>query len=140
MIGVGGRIPVDFQRLVECAPQVAQLDALGEAVANEDVILAPACSVSPFPHAHLTVETINGEKMDTYMRWLAIAYGVTLTTHPVVAVPCGRDALGLPFGIQVVGRMGQDARLIDIAHSLERAMAADTELARPLPDLDRLTR
>ena len=105
-----------------------------------DVLLAPACSVSPFPHAQLYVEEINGKKMDTYMRWLAISYGVTLTTHPVVALPCGRDDLGLPFGIQVIGRMGQDARLIDIAHSLETALAADPELARPLPDLDKLRR
>ncbi len=74
------------------------------------------------------------------MRWLAISYGVTLTTHPVVVLPCGRDDLGLPFGIQVIGRMGEDARLIDIAHSLETALAADAELARPLPDLDKLTR
>jgi len=122
---------------VEQAKTYRRFLALMEGV---DILLAPACSVSPFPHAQLYVETINGKKMDTYMRWLALAYGVTLTTHPVVALPCGRDALGLPFGIQVVGRMGEDARLIDIAHSLERAMAADSELARPLPDLDKLTR
>jgi Asp-tRNA(Asn)/Glu-tRNA(Gln) amidotransferase A subunit family amidase len=103
-----------------------------------DVLLAPACSVSPFPHAQLYVEEINGKKMDTYMRWLAITYGVTLTTHPVVVLPCGRDELGLPFGIQVIGRMQDDARLIDIAHSLETVLAEDSELARPLPDLEKL--
>jgi len=105
-----------------------------------DVLICPACSVPPFPHAQFHVEEIGGEKMDTYMRWLAISYGVTLTTHPVVALPCGRDELGLPFGIQVIGRMGEDARLIEIAQGLERALAADPELARPLPDLDKLTR
>ena len=109
-------------------------------MAEIDVLIAPACSVSPFPHAQLTVEKINGEVMDTYIRWLAIAYGVTLTTHPVVVLPCGRDASGMPFGIQVIGRMGEDARLIDIAHGLEAALAADAELARPLPDLDQLKR
>ncbi len=102
------------------------------------MLIAPVCSVPPFPHAQLYVDEINGKKMDTYMRWLAISYGVTLTTHPVVALPCGRGDLGLPFGIQVIGRMGGDARLIDIAHSLERVMAADAELARPLPDLEKL--
>ena len=103
-----------------------------------DVLICPACSVSPFPHAEFHVAEVSGGKMDTYMRWLAISYGVTLTTHPVVALPCGRDALGLPFGIQAIGRMGGEARLIEIAHSLERALAADPELARPLPDLDKL--
>jgi Asp-tRNA(Asn)/Glu-tRNA(Gln) amidotransferase A subunit family amidase len=103
-----------------------------------DVLIAPACSVSPFPHAELYVAEINGEPMDTYMRWLAITYGITMTTHPVALLPCGRDARGLPFGIQVVGRYRGDAELLRIAHSLERVMAADSDLARPLPDLKKL--
>jgi Asp-tRNA(Asn)/Glu-tRNA(Gln) amidotransferase A subunit family amidase len=103
-----------------------------------DVLICPACSVSPFPHEQLTVAAINGKKMDTYMRWLAIAYGITMTTHPVALLPCGVDAKGLPFGIQVVGRTRGDAELLRIAHSLERAMAVDPELARPLPELEKL--
>jgi hypothetical protein len=38
----------------------------------------------------------------------------------------------------VLFRSGDDARLIDIAARLETALAADAELARPLPDLDKL--
>ena len=97
-----------------------------------------ACSVSPFPHAQWSVGEINGRKMDTYMRWLAITYGVTMTIHPVAVIPCGVDARGLPFGIQIVGRYRGDAELLAIAHSLERAMAGDKDLARPLPDLAKL--
>jgi Asp-tRNA(Asn)/Glu-tRNA(Gln) amidotransferase A subunit family amidase len=103
-----------------------------------DVLICPACSVSPFPHEQLYVAEINGQAMDTYMRWLAITYGITMTTHPVALLPCGRDDRGLPFGIQVVGRYRGDAELLRIAHSLERVMAADEELARPLPDLEKL--
>ena len=43
-----------------------------------DVLICPAASVSPFPHSQLFVEEINGEKMPTYMRWLAITYAPTL--------------------------------------------------------------
>ncbi len=103
-----------------------------------DVLICPACSVSPFPHAQLSVTEINGSKMDTYMRWLAISYGITMTTHPVAVLPCGVDSKGLPFGIQLVGRYRGDADLLNAAHSLEQAMAADPELARPLPDLEKL--
>jgi Asp-tRNA(Asn)/Glu-tRNA(Gln) amidotransferase A subunit family amidase len=103
-----------------------------------DVLICPACAVSPFPHERLYVAEINGQAMDTYMRWLAITYGITMTTHPVALLPCGRDDRGLPFGIQVVGRYRGDAQLLRLAHSLERAMAADAELARPLPDLEKL--
>ena len=103
-----------------------------------DILICPACAVSPFPHEQLYVAEINGQAMDTYMRWLAITYGITMTTHPVALLPCGRDDRGLPFGIQVVGRYRGDAQLLRIAHSLERVMAADEDLARPLPDLEKL--
>ena len=103
-----------------------------------DILICPACAVSPFPHEQLYVAEINGQAMDTYMRWLAITYGITMTTHPVALLPCGRDDRGLPFGIQVVGRTRGDAELLRIAHSLERVMAADEDLARPLPDLEKL--
>lgn len=103
-----------------------------------DVLICPACSVSPFPHAEWAVSEIDGQKMETYMRWLAITYGMTMTIHPVAVIPCGLDARGLPFGIQIVGRYQGDAELLAIAHSLERAIAGDTELARPLPDLAKL--
>ncbi len=104
-----------------------------------DLLICPACSVSPFPHAAWSVAEIDGRKMDTYMRWLAITYGVTMTIHPVAVIPCGLDAKGLPFGIQLVGRYQGDAELLAIAHNLERALAGDPELARPKPDPAKLT-
>ena len=92
-------------------------------------------SVSPFPHAQLYVEEINGEAMPTYMRWLAITYALTMALPVSCVLPCGRDHLGMPFGLQVVGPNGSDARVLEIAHSLERVLAAKPETARPLPDL-----
>ncbi len=103
-----------------------------------DILICPACSVSPFPHAQWSVGEIDGVKMETYMRWLAITYGVTMTLHPVAVIPCGVDERGLPFGIQIVGRYQGDAELLAIAHALETAMAGDKDLARPVPDLAKL--
>lgn len=103
-----------------------------------DVLICPTCAVSPFPHEEWSVKQINGEPMDTYMRWLTLTYGITMTTHPVAVIPCGVDHKGLPFGIQIVGRYQDDARLLQIAHSIEQAFATDGELARPIPDLGRL--
>jgi Asp-tRNA(Asn)/Glu-tRNA(Gln) amidotransferase A subunit family amidase len=103
-----------------------------------DVLICPAASVSPFPHEQLYVAEINGQEMPTYMRWLAITYGLTMATPAVAVIPCGRDAEGLPFGIQVAGPNGSDALVLAVAQALERAMAGDPELARPLPDLKKL--
>lgn len=103
-----------------------------------DVMIAPTAAVSPFPHAQLFVEEIDGEKMPTYMRWLALAYAPTMALCCSCAIPCGRDDKGLPFGIQVVGPRGADMRVLSVALALEQAFAGDAATARPLPDLGRL--
>ena len=103
-----------------------------------DVLIAPAASVSPFPHAQLFVEEINGEKMPTYMSWLAITYAPTVALACAAALPCGVDHLGLPFGIQVIGPNGSDAKVLEVAHALEQVLARDKETTRPMPDLSKL--
>ena len=103
-----------------------------------DVLITPAASVSPFPHAQLFVEAIDGEAMPTYMRWLALAYAPTMALCCAASIPCGRDERGLPFGLQVIGPRGADLSVLAIALALEQAMAADPETARPVPDWRRL--
>jgi amidase len=104
-----------------------------------DVMICPTASVSPFPHAAFSVGEINGEKMPTYMTWLAIVYGLTVGLPSVVSLPCGVDHKGLPFGIQVVGPNGSDALVLEVAHSLEKVLASNPETARPVPDLAKLS-
>ena len=103
-----------------------------------DVLICPAASVSPFPHAQLFVEEINGEKMPTYMRWLAITYAPTVALACAAALPCGVDHKGMPFGIQVIGPNGSDARVLEVAHALEQVLAQNKETARPVPNLSKL--
>jgi amidase len=103
-----------------------------------DVLICPAAAVSPFPHSQLFVEEINGEKMPTYMRWLAIAYAPTMALACSAAIPCGVDHLGMPFGVQVVGPNGSDAIVLEVAHALEQVLATNPATARPLPDLAKL--
>ncbi len=103
-----------------------------------DVLITPTASVSPFPHAQLFVEEIDGVKMPTYMRWLALAYAPTMALCCAAAIPCGRDDKGLPFGIQIIGPRGSDLKVLGIALALEQAMAGDPETARAVPDLKKL--
>ena len=103
-----------------------------------DVLICPAASVSPFPHLQLFVEEINGEKMPTYMCWLALSYAPTMALACAAALPCGVDHLGLPFGIQVIGPNGSDARVLQIAHTLEQVLSQNEATSRPVPNVDRL--
>ncbi len=103
-----------------------------------DLLITPAASVPPFRHEEEWPKTINGEPMANYLRWEAIAYGVTLMGNPAVVIPCGRGEGGLPCGIQIIGRLHHDAFLADVAVALEACFEADDTLRRPRPDLDRL--
>jgi Asp-tRNA(Asn)/Glu-tRNA(Gln) amidotransferase A subunit family amidase len=76
--------------------------------------------------------------MPTYMRWLAIAYGLTTAIPCSAVIPCGVDHLGMPFGIQVAGPNGSDALVLEVAASLEKVLAANPKTTRPIPDLAKL--
>jgi Asp-tRNA(Asn)/Glu-tRNA(Gln) amidotransferase A subunit family amidase len=107
-------------------------------MADFDVLICPAMSVPPFPHGEFYPAEINGEPLRTYFHWLALAYGLTLTAHPVVCLPAGLDHTGMPFGIQVCGKRGGDVRVLAIARALAQTMSGIDGLGRPLPDLDKL--
>lgn len=103
-----------------------------------DVLICPAASVSPFPHEQLYVDEINGEKMPTYMRWLAISYAPTMAMACSAVIPCGVDHKGMPFGLQVMAPGGKDALVLAVSHALEQYFADKADLMRPVPDLAKL--
>jgi amidase len=102
---------------------------------NYDIILSPAITISPRPWTELYPREIDGVATRTYFHWLALAYAVTLPGHPALSLPVGRDAAGMPFGLQIVGPRGGDAFVLAVAAALERALAGDPATARPVPDI-----
>ena len=108
------------------------------ALAQYDVILAPVTPVSPFPWTELYALNIDGQAMRNYYHWLGLTYVVTLATNPALSLPCGKDEHGMPFGLQVIGRLHGDARLLAAAQALETAFADLPDLQRPVPDLQSL--
>ena len=103
-----------------------------------DVILAPVTPVSPFPWTELYAQRIDGQAMRNYYHWLGLTYVVTLATNPALSLPCGSDEHGMPFGLQMIGRLHGDAQLLAAAQALEQAFAASPGLCRPKPDLEAL--
>jgi Asp-tRNA(Asn)/Glu-tRNA(Gln) amidotransferase A subunit family amidase len=103
--------------------------------ADYDVILTPSITITPRPWSELYPTQIDGVATKNYFHWLALAYAVTLAGHPAVSLPVGRDAAGMPFGLQIVGPRGGDAFVLGVAASLERLLAGDAATARPVPDI-----
>lgn len=107
---------------------------------NYDVIISPAVTLSPRPWTELFPAEIDGEKTRTYFHWLALAYAVTIVGHPAISIPVGVDQAGMPFGLQIVGPRGGDAKVLAVAAALEEALAHNPKLARPVPDLTKLAK
>lgn len=103
-----------------------------------DVMLTPAVTLSPRPWSELYPAEIDGVATRTYFHWLALAYAPTTVGHPALSLPVGLDHHGMPFGLQIVGPRGGDAKVIAVAAALERLLAGDVRSCRPLPDLAKL--
>lgn len=100
-----------------------------------DLILAPVTPLSPFPWTQLYAEVIDGQQQRNYYEWLSLTYLVTLATHPALSLPCGRDELGMPFGLQLIGPLHQDARLLSMGAALEEWGRTQRGWGRPRPDM-----
>lgn len=111
-----------------------------DAFQRYDLILAPTSPLSPFPWTELFAGRIDGQAMRNYYQWLGLTYVVTLATNPALSLPCGRDEHGMPFGLQVVGRLRGETALLSASRALEQAFEADPALCRPRPDLAALRR
>jgi Asp-tRNA(Asn)/Glu-tRNA(Gln) amidotransferase A subunit family amidase len=51
----------------------------------------------------------------------------TLAGAPAIAIPNGRGPAGLPIGLQLVGRRGDDARLLATASWVEATLVDEQE-------------
>jgi Asp-tRNA(Asn)/Glu-tRNA(Gln) amidotransferase A subunit family amidase len=103
-----------------------------------DVVICPAASSTPFPHDQWSVGEIDGKAMETYMRWLGITYLPTMALACGVALPCGLDQAGMPFGIQVLSAPGNDRLVAEVARALESVLQGHDATRRPLPNLESL--
>jgi amidase len=113
-LALDGRIIVEAER-----ERVRLFHTVRKFLETHDVIVCPGAIVPPFPKDQRYVDQCNGTKFETYIDWLAITYGFTLVSLPVICIPCGVTPDGLPMGIQIAGRPGGEAELISIARTIE---------------------
>ncbi|RLD22535.1 MAG: amidase, partial [Bacteroidetes bacterium] len=85
-----------------------------------DFLVLPTAQVFPFPVDIHWPKQINGRKMDTYHRWMEVVILGSLGGLPIVNVPVGFDAQGRPMGMQVMGKFGDDKRVLEFALAYEK--------------------
>ncbi|MEL6452625.1 MAG: amidase [Pseudomonadota bacterium] len=87
-----------------------------------DVLVLPSAQMWPFDVTLDWPRAIAGQGMDTYHRWMEVVIAASLIGLPVVNVPAGFGGPhDLPMGIQLIGRPGSDARLLQIADAWHQA-------------------
>jgi aspartyl-tRNA(Asn)/glutamyl-tRNA(Gln) amidotransferase subunit A len=64
------------------------------------------------------------EKTDPLSMYLAdiLTVPANLAGIPSISVPCGKSG-GMPVGLQIMGRMFEDERIIDVAYAYEQAVS-----------------
>jgi aspartyl-tRNA(Asn)/glutamyl-tRNA(Gln) amidotransferase subunit A len=121
----GSRIDApDF--LAALNARAAVFTAMARFHARYDLLLTPAVATPAFTAGHLTPP--DGTFGDDWLAWTPFSYPFNLTGQPAATVPCGLTRAGLPVGLQIVGPMGEDARVLAAARAFEAA--------RPWPALE----
>lgn len=98
---------------------------VGEAIHPFDILLTPTMPTVALPHDSIyrpTSPTLSIEQFteccDALYPYLHV---FNATGHPSVSLPLAQSASGLPIGLQLVGRFGDEATLVRIARDLEEA-------------------
>ncbi|MDE0161189.1 MAG: amidase family protein [Acidimicrobiaceae bacterium] len=111
----------DVRAAIAAQGRIFQLAA--EFMDGYDLLVCPAAGVLPFPVEERYVGYRDGLPPSEYYRWLSIAAAVSVTTLPVITIPCGRTETGLPAGIQLIGRPHGELELFSLATHIEQVLA-----------------
>lgn len=87
--------------------------------AQYDFLVLPTAQVFPYDKNQHWPTRINGREMDTYHRWMEVVIPGSLGGLPVINVPVGFDAQGRPMGMQIMGRFGDDQRVLEFGLAYE---------------------
>lgn len=122
MIDEGAAPPEDSYAEMAGPKRKAVRALLGEAMRGVDVLAMPTLPVSAPPLGATETCQIDGEETDLFTAITRRELLASVTGYPAITLPAGWHA-GLPFGLELIGKPGQDAALLAIAAALEPALS-----------------
>lgn len=93
-------------------------DALIEVLGDADAIVVPTLPCAP-PATGQTVVSVDGHARPVAGMLTRFTSPFNMTGLPALSIPCGFDDAGLPVSLQIVGRPGEDARVLSVGRWLE---------------------
>jgi aspartyl-tRNA(Asn)/glutamyl-tRNA(Gln) amidotransferase subunit A len=86
-----------------------------------DLLATPTTAFPAFPVRQPPIPTIAGQTVPPYASAVLLTLPWNLTGQPAASVPCGLSGTGLPIGLQLVGRVGDDAGVLRASAAFEEA-------------------
>jgi amidase len=86
-----------------------------------DHLVLPTAQVFPFAANLHWPQAIAGRAMDTYHRWMEVVIPATMAQLPALNVPVGFSKIGLPMGMQIIGRPQDELSCLQIGQAYDVA-------------------
>ncbi|MEZ4498971.1 MAG: amidase [Thermomicrobiales bacterium] len=84
-----------------------------------DAMITPATPGTAALASDLNVPFEDGSREDVSLSYTRLCMPFNLTGQPALSIPCGVDERGLPVGLQIAGRPGEDEALLSIGRRIE---------------------
>ena len=104
-----------------------------------DVLATAVVGCAPKPVEIEYPTDVAGVPMNDYISWLKFAFLSTTTGLPSISVPVGFTPSGLPVGLQLIGPHRGEAKLLQVANFIEKAVGLDLGPIDPKAAHDPLT-
>jgi len=91
-----------------------------ETLSGYDAVLSPTVAAPPVPVGYFD-EVDPAENFERQKRFAPYTAVYNVSGQPAVNVPLYQNAAGLPIGVMLAGRMGEEATLISLSAQIEAA-------------------
>ena len=84
-----------------------------------DLLITPTLATSAFPIGKRPKE-INGREVNEYWGFTPFTFPFNMSGNPAASVPCGFTEDSLPVGLHIVGRKGEESKVLAASAVFER--------------------
>jgi aspartyl-tRNA(Asn)/glutamyl-tRNA(Gln) amidotransferase subunit A len=108
----------DYARAIRSVDEMkAKIDDLMD---NYDLLLTPTMAVPPFPIGQ-PPDSIDGKDVPPRSSYSPMTRPFNLSGQPAASVPCGFSSEGLPIGLHIIGKRGDEATVLRASAAFEQA-------------------
>jgi len=108
----------DYARAIRAVDEMkAKIDDLMD---TYDLLLTPTMAVPPFPIGQ-PPDRIDGKDVPPRSSYSPMTRPFNLSGQPAASVPCGFSSEGLPIGLHIIGKRGDEATVLRASAAFEQA-------------------